>query len=189
VVTEWRAVMMHFLQPHAVQQRFECFVRIDGSAIGEVPGARPLPLKEIGYTAEITVLWRPRLRSSKGHRGHEKRNGQAARSAIHACSSIEELLHAVKSVKRPTKGASRCWRTPMPSAWHCWGSGHSRRIGERQRLAVGDRDVERERVEAIHATEVDAVTVMAVLASNGSERGTPWSDLLVLWGAIFLRFL
>jgi len=44
------------------------------------------------------------------------------------------------------------------------------RIGERQRLAVDDRDVECERVEAFHATEVDSVTVLAVLASNSTVR-------------------
>src|SRR4030081_3174729 len=64
-------------------------------------------------------------------------------------------------------------RPPMPLTLHSPGSGHSTRIGERQRLAVDDRDVERERVEALHATEVDAVRVLAVLSANTIEPEHP----------------
>src|SRR3569833_2351147 len=46
----------------------------------------------------------------------------------------------------------------------------SRRTGKRQRLAVDDRDVERKRIEAFHATQVDPITLLPVLASNGTVR-------------------
>src|SRR5579862_6128343 len=87
---------------------------------------------------------------------------------VHPVAGIVVIaLHGVRVDRQRRAGTPV---PPMPLTWRYSASGNSRRVGERKRFAVDDRDVERERVEAFHATEVDTVTVLTVLASNGTVR-------------------